>query len=100
VENGIFYPIRDLFAISRNPGRKAFINHPTRKFIMAAINRKRLFPPGPFVRRISALFLVAGISLLLLEWLVRLFLPIYDPRGQISFVLENGFPLGPPHFEG
>jgi hypothetical protein len=47
-----------------------------------------------------ALVLVTGISLLVTEGLVRLVLPKYHPGGQISFVLEDGFPLGPRNFSG
>lgn len=53
-----------------------------------------------WTRTFLALVIVTGISLLVTEWLVRLVLPKYHPAGQISFVLEDGFPLGPRNFKG
>lgn len=47
-----------------------------------------------------ALVFVTGLSLLVTEWLVRLVLPKYHPAGQIGFVLEDGFPLGPRNYSG
>jgi hypothetical protein len=60
----------------------------------------RLPSPRRFVRLTLAFILMTGLSLLVLEWMVRLLLPAYDPAGQISFVLEDGFPLGPRNFSG
>jgi hypothetical protein len=52
------------------------------------------------LKRAAAVVLVAVVSLLLLEWSVRLLMPAYDPAGQISFARIDGVPLGPPGFDG
>jgi len=40
------------------------------------------------------------VSVLLMEYLVRWILPVYDPPGMISFAYENGVPLAPKNFVG
>ena len=62
--------------------------------------RMRLPSPRRLARLTLAFILVTGLSLLVLEWSVRLLMPQYHPAGQISFVLEDGFPLGPRNFSG
>lgn len=64
------------------------------------MTRLRFLSPGRLFRKFLAVIVVTALSLFVLEWSVRWLMPAYDPAGRISFTLENGFPLGPPGFEG
>ncbi len=67
---------------------------------MVILSSKIFHLIGRFIRAILSFCLIVVVSLLALEWLVRMLLPGYHPAGQISFIQDNGVPLAQRNFDG
>lgn len=52
------------------------------------------------LRNFSIAFVICLASLLLLEFLIRVALPVYNPSGRIVFTSKDGVPLAEPGFVG